>query len=207
MSKKESNKRILYLIEQAGTLMLMQRNHVRNLGNITFDTIASHSFHVAVISYCICRMEGLSHEEGLKGISMGLLHDLAEARTGDNDFVTKNYTTMDEERAMKDQFSGFPFGKDLLGELTEYEKRESKVAKCVKDADCVAQMFMEWTLAWQGNKLAQKWFDGDFVTRVPSFRTESGKSLAESLKNSDPQEWWWDDLINKNGPNLKNLNG
>lgn len=156
MSKKESNKRILYLIEQAGILMLMQRNHVRNLGNITFDTIASHSFHVAVISYCICRMEGLSHEDGLKGISMGLLHDLAEARTGDNDFVTKNYTTMDEERATKDQFSGFDFGKDLLGELTEYKKRESKVAKCVKDADCVAQMFMEWTLAWQGNKLAQK---------------------------------------------------
>ena len=88
------NKKIMYLIQQAGTLMLMNRNHIRNLGNITFDTIASHSFHVAIISYCITRMEGMSHEEGMKAITMGLFHDLQEARTGDNDFVSKNYTVI-----------------------------------------------------------------------------------------------------------------
>lgn len=207
MTKSDENKKIMYLIQQAGTLMLMQRNHVRNLGNSTFDTIASHSFHTAIIAYCIARMEGLSHAEGMRGLSIGLLHDLAEARTGDNDFVSKNYTTTDEARAVEDQFSGFDFADDLKKEIEEYEKRESRLSKCVKDADCLAQMYMEWSLSWQGNKLAEKWFKGDMVHRVPSLHTQSAKKLVEMIKDSDPQEWWWNQFVDKSGPNLKHLNG
>lgn len=205
--KTNDDKKILYLIQQASTLMLMQRNHVRNLGNITFDTIASHCFHVAVIAYCITRMEGMSHEDGMKALSMGLIHDLVEARTGDNDFVTKNYTTMDEARAVNDQFGGFSFGDDLKNEISEYEERKSKVSKCVKDADCVAQMFMEWSLSWQGNKLAEKWFNSDLIHRVPYLKTKSAKKLINLIKKSDPQDWWWSELVTQKGPNLKHLNG
>lgn len=205
--KTDENKKIMYLIQQAGTLMLMQRNHVRNLGNVTFDTIASHSFHVAVISYCISRMEGFSHPDGMRAITIGLLHDLSEGRTGDNDFVSKNYTTMDDARAIEDQFSGFDFAQDLKNEVEQYEKRESKLSKCVKDADAIAQMFMEWTLSWQGNKLAEKWFKGDLIHRVPYLHTKSAKKLIDLIKNSDPQEWWWNQFVDDKGPNLKHLNG
>lgn len=207
MPKTDENKKVMYLIQQAGTLMMMQRAHIRNLGNITFDTIASHCYHVAIIAYCITRMEGLDHEEGLKAMGMGLFHDLAEARTGDNDFISKNYTTMDEERAVNDQFSGFDFGKDLHTDIKEYEKRETKVSKCVKDADAVAQMFMEWSLSWQGNKLADKWFQGDLIHRIPSLRTKSAKKLIDLIKKSDPQEWWWNEFVDGKGPNLQHLNG
>jgi len=208
MPKKESeNKRIMYLIQQAGVLMMTNRSHIRNLGNITFDTLASHSFHVAVIAYCIARMEKLSHAEAMKALTMGIFHDLAEARTGDNDFVTKNYTVSDERRAVKDQFSGFSFGKDLLFEIEEYNERKSKISKIVKDADCLAQMFIEWSLSWQGNKLAEKWFKGDFKYRVPNLRTKSAKKLILLIKKSNPQEWWWHDLVAHKGPNLKHLNG
>jgi len=201
------NKKVLYLIQQAGTLMLMQRNHIRNLGNITFDTIASHSFHVSVIAYCITRMEGMNHEEGLKAMAMGMIHDLAEARTGDNDFISKNYTTMDEQKAVNDQFEGINFGNDLKKEISEYEKRETKISKCVKDADTLAQMYMEWTLSWQGNKLAEKWFKGDMIHRVPHLKTKSAKLLIDLIKKGDPQEWWWNQFVDKKGPNLKHLNG
>jgi len=207
MPKQNKNKKVLYLIEQASTLMLMQRQHIRNLGNISFDTIASHSFHVGIIAYCITRMEGLNHEEGLRALAVGLIHDLAEARTGDNDFVSKNYTTMDEQRAVEDQFAGLPFEKDLKNELDEYEERKTKLSHCIKDADAVAQICMEWTLAWQGNKLADKWFKGDMVHRVPYFRTKSAKELVKLMKNSDPQEWWWSQFVQNGGPDLKHLNG
>ncbi|OIN89410.1 hypothetical protein CO019_00350 [Candidatus Berkelbacteria bacterium CG_4_9_14_0_2_um_filter_42_30] len=202
-----TNKRVLYLIQQAGTLMLMQRNHIRNLGNISFDTIASHSFHVANIAYCIARMEGMSHEDGLRAMSMGVIHDLAEARTGDNDFISKNYTTMNEKKAVEDQFSGIKFGNDLKNEILEYEKRETKVSKCVKDADCLAQMYMEWTLSWQGNKLAEKWFRSDMKYRVPYLKTKSAKKLIALIKKTDPQDWWWNQFVDNRGPNLKHLNG
>lgn len=203
----KSDQKALYLIEQASTLMLMQRQHVRNLGNITFDTIASHSFHVGIIAYCITRMEGMTHEDGLKAMGIGLMHDLAEARTGDNDFVAKNYTVMDEQKAINDQFDGLAFGADFKNDLAEYEERKTKLTHCVKDADALAQIYMEWTLSWQGNKLAEKWLKADFVSRVPFFRTDSAKKLAKLMEKSDPQEWWWSQFVDKSGPNLKHLNG
>lgn len=187
-------------------LLDMPRTHVRNLGNNTPDTIASHCYHVAVIAYCIARMEGLSHEDGLKAMAMGVLHDLAEARTGDTDFVAKNYVTVDEPKALQDQFAGLPFGKDLLTMMEEYEERLTLETKCVKDADSVAQMYIEWLLAWRGNKLAEKWFEGGFTHRVPHLRTESAKKLVLAMKDSNPQEWWWSEFVEK-GVNHSHLNG
>lgn len=192
------SKKILFLIEQAGTLMQMPRSHVRTLGN-AFDTIASHSYHVAIMGYCIARMEGLSHEEGMKALTMGSFHDFAEARSADLDFISKNYTYDDEDKAIRDQFKNVDFGKDLERLLTEYNDRKSKISKCVKDADQFAQMYHEWVLMWRGNKLAQQWFEGGFKSRIPYFHTKSGKELALELKKSNPNEWWWDELVSKSG--------
>jgi putative hydrolase of HD superfamily len=119
------DKQILYFIEQAGSLLDMPRTHVRNLGNNTPDTIASHCYHVSVIAYLLARMEGLSHEAGLHAMAMGVLHDLIEARTGDADFVSKNYVTVDEPKALRDQFAQLPFGADLLTMMEGYEERTS----------------------------------------------------------------------------------
>lgn len=200
------SKRVLYLIQQAGMLMEMPRSHVRNLGNNTPDTIASHCYQVSVIAYCIARMEGLSHEQGLKSMGMGTLHDLLEARTGDADFVAKNYVEIDEPKAIRDQFAGLPFGEDLLKMVEEYEVRDSLEAKCTKDADILAQMYMEWVLTWRGNKLAEKWFEGDYIHRVPFLRTESAKKLALAMKDSNPHEWWWSEFVEA-GINQAHLNG
>lgn len=188
--------RILHLIQQAGMLMQMPRSHNRNLG-YTYDTVASHSYHVAIIAYCLARMEKLTHEEGLKAMSMGVLHDLAEARTGDLDFIEKNYAVVDEEKAVKDQFAGIDFGKDLENVIKEYEERETLVAKCAKDADTVEQVYLEWVLSWQGHRLAEKWFQGDFIHRLPYLRTESAKKILIKMKDSNPHEWWWSEFIDK----------
>lgn len=85
--------KIFFLVQQAGSLMLMPRSHIRHLGT-TYDTVASHSFHVAIIAYCLSRMEGISHDNSMKTTMMGLLHDVAEARTGDLDFVAKHYKNL-----------------------------------------------------------------------------------------------------------------
>jgi len=192
------DKKILFLIQQAGSLMLTPRTHRRSLGT-SFDTVSSHSHLASIISYCISRMEGLSHEEGLKALAMAAFHDLAEARTGDLDFISKNYSKDDEEKAVKDQFKNVEFGKDLKKLLDEYEARKTLVAQCAKDADSLAQMYQEWVLTWQGNKLAEQWFKGDFVERVPNMHTASARKLANSMKKSDPNEWWWNELVTKEG--------
>jgi len=174
--------------------MLLPRSHNKQLGT-TFDTVASHSHHVSVIAYCIARMEKLTHEQAIKSTTMAVFHDLAEARTGDYDFVAKHYGTPDEEKALKDQFGGFDFGKDLKDLMEEYIERKTLEAKCAKDADSLEQLYLEWVLMWQGNKLAQKWFDSDFKDRIPGLRTESAKKLAFTMKKSNPQEWWWSQFM------------
>ena len=199
------NKRILFLIQQAGMLMQMPRTHKKNLGN-TFDTVASHSHHTSVIAYCIARLEKLSHEESLKVMAMATLHDLPEARTGDFDFAGKNYSKTDEEKAIKDTYADIEFGKDLKEIVNEYELRESLLAKCAKDADLVEQMYQEWVLMWQGNKLAEKWFEGKQKLTVPKLYTNSAKQIVEGMKTSNPQEWWWSEFVDKDF-NSKNLTG
>lgn len=192
------NKRILYLIQQAGSLLRMPRSHNRSLGTSS-DTIASHSHHVSVIAYCLCRMEKLSHEKAMEAVSMAVFHDLAEARTGDLDFIAKNYNREDEEKAIGDQFKNIEFGQDLEKLIKEYNEKETLVSKCVKDADSLAQIYQEWVLSWQGNKLAEQWFKGDFVERVPNLYTKSAKKLAYSFKESNPNEWWWIEFVTKDG--------
>lgn len=135
---------------------------------------------------------------------MGVLHDLAEARTGDLDLPAKSYATTDDEKAVHDQFVHLVFGQDLEVLMQEYEKRETMTAKCAKDADAVGQMYLEWVLMWQGNRLAERWFEGDFKHRVPYFRTASAKKLAMSMKDSYPLEWWKQFM--ETGVNLKHLN-
>lgn len=187
-------KKVLYLIQQAGALMLMPRAHIRHLGN-SFDNVASHSHQTSVIAYCLARMEDLSHDDALKCVGMAVFHDLVEARTSDIDFIAKHYASVDEEKAIKDQFSGIGFGKDLAAMLKEYEKKESLVAKCARDADSLTQIYTEWALMWQGNKLAEKWFDSDFNDRVPGLMTKSAQKLAYLMKESNPQEWWWSQFM------------
>lgn len=189
-----SMKDVLYLIQQAGTLMLLPRTHIKHFGG-TFDTVASHSYQTSLVSYCLTRMEGYSHEEGLKSIAMGIFHDLLEARTGDLDFIAKHYLDVNEPKAIKDQFNGIPFAEDMKNVITEYENRVGPAAVCARDADSLVQMQTEWMLMWQGNNLAKKWFDSDFNDRVPGFKTESARKLAIAMRDSNPNEWWWSQFL------------
>lgn len=195
----------LYLLQRTGVMMQTKRSHHRNLGN-TFDTTASHSFHAAIIGYSIARMEKLSHSEASQVCLMGLIHDIAETLTGDLDFITKNYAKIDEKRAVVDQFKDLEYGKDLINSIKEYEERKTLGSQCAKDADLIEQMYQEWVLMWQGNKLAEKWFTGKLKLVVPKLYTKSAKKLVKAMTKSDPQEWWYKELSGDNY-NSKNLTG
>ncbi len=70
-------------IFEMGTLRNMRRMHTQVIPNSN-DTIASHSFQTAIIGYLLADMEGADKNKALK---MSLFHDMAEARTGDINFI------------------------------------------------------------------------------------------------------------------------
>lgn len=201
----KSDEEVFFYITEIGNLMQMPRSHQRFLGN-TFDNVASHSHHVAIIAYCIARMEGMSHEDGLKALAMGTVHDHGEARTGDLNFLEKHYATRDELVGTKDQLKNLPFSKDLLNLFEEYEELETPIAKCVKDADAVEQLYLEWILTYMGNKIAERWYLGDKKNRIPYFRTVSAKKLANLFYKNKPNDWWFREFIDKKF-NKDHLNG
>lgn len=203
--KKPDFKKIFNFIAETGSLMFMNRSHKRSLIN-TFDSVASHAHHVAMIAYCLARMEGLTHEESLKAMAMGVLHDNAESRTGDLDFPAKHYSTRDEVKALEHQLQNLPFASDLKKIAEEYEERETLASKCAKDADALEQLYQEWVLMHTGNKMAERWFTSDFKHRVPYLRTKSAKTLSLQMKKSKPHDWWFEELVEKN-INRKLLNG
>ena len=190
----KSLRRIFNFIAETGSAMLMKRSHQRSLIN-TFDTVASHNYHVAIIAYVITRMEGLTHEDGLKAIAFGVIHDIPEVRTGDLDYIMKHYGKNDEETAINHQLTGLPFEQDLKKLYQEYIQRDSLVAKCTKDADIVNQIYQEWIMLHMGNTLAKRWFDGSFKDRVPYLRTESAKKIIHQMKKSHPHDWWWTNFV------------
>lgn len=199
-----TSKQILNLISQTGSLMNMKRSHHRHFGE-SFDTIASHSFQTSVIAYIVCRMENLSNKDAMKTTTMAIFHDISEARTGDFGYIEKHYATIDEEKAVNTQYRSLDFGNDLKELFDEYEARESIIAKCVKDADSLSQMYVEWMLMYQGNKLAERWFLSDFNDRVPALKTESAKKIAYQMKESTPQDWWWDEFLTDEAANDMSL--
>lgn len=193
----DQQQKAFFVIQQAATLLQMPRAHKRTLWT-AFDTIASHSYHVATIAYILCKLEWLSDEDAQRGCSMAVFHDLAEARTGDHDFISKKYNICDEEKAVSHQFANCPWEEWLKDLLHEREARETHISLCVKDADHLAQIYHEWVLMWQGNALAKQWFEGDQEKRVPFMKTRSAKDLAKLMLTSNPNERWWHEFVENN---------
>lgn len=197
LSKKDYQNTAHFLFE-LGTLRKIVRAHRQTLlSDDLSDNIASHSYRVAMIGWLLAEMERV---DASKVVMMCLLHDVAEARSGDQNWVHKRYVKVFEEEIKDDQFSSLPFG-ELREILDEYDARESEEALVAKDADLLDQVLLLKEYAWQGNKEAEVWLSGKSErsnAQLAALTTESGKKLGRQIYESDPSEWWNDTWTNKN---------
>ncbi|MDP4020918.1 MAG: HD domain-containing protein, partial [Candidatus Adlerbacteria bacterium] len=82
-------RKIVNFFFEVGTMRRLPRIHRQTLlvDDVT-DTIASHSYRVALIGWHLAKMEKV---DPYKVVMMCLLHDVGEARTGDHNWVHKRY--------------------------------------------------------------------------------------------------------------------
>ena len=73
---------------EVGFLHKTPRTGYRFLGSGS-ESVSEHSFRSTVIGYVLCKMRPDS--DPLKLILMCLFHDVTEARTGDQNYVYKQY--------------------------------------------------------------------------------------------------------------------
>lgn len=192
---KNPNNRLADFLFEVGTMRRLQRIHRQTLlVDDSSDTIASHSYRVALIGWHLAKLEEV---DPYKVVMMCLTHDLGEIRSNDHNWVHKRYIKVYEEEITKDQLGDMPF-KDLFDMATEYEKRESKEAVVAKDADIIDQILLLREYEWQGNVEAKKWLEREDVRHLDQIQTKSGKELGSTLYERNPSDWWQDLSTNQN---------
>lgn len=176
----KEEKIINFLFEMA-TLRRIIRSHNQLIDGAN-DNISDHSFRVAIIGMILAKLENCDEN---KVVKMCLFHDIAEARTGDANFVNKLYGTLREEEAINDQLEGLPIADEVGGMLKEYNERKSTESIVSKDADNLDQMLLQQEYFYKDGKNLKVWQ----MHTERFLRTESAKKIAWRLREANPFEW------------------
>ncbi len=177
-------KRTAQFLFEVGMLKKTPRTGYQFLGS-GGESVADHSFRTAVIGFALSSMEPVCDRNRV--VLMCLFHDLAEARTGDHNYVNKRYVKKDENMALADQLRGLDFGEEIKAILAEYEGCQTLESHLAKDAD---QMDLILELKEQldvGNPNAKDWID----YAVQRLSTNVAKAMAEKILTTHSAEWWF----------------
>lgn len=151
------------------------------------QSVAEHVNRVCFIGYALAKMNG-SVDAG-EVVIMCLLHDLAEARTSDLNYVHQKYASTEEEKAVDDLTAPLPFGDDIRDRIKRYEIRDSMEAKLAKDADTLEFIMSLKEQQDIGNDRAKSWLP----SAIARLKTDEGKALAEKVETTDSDRWWFSD--------------
>ena len=155
------------------------------------ESVAEHAFSVSFIAFIISQME--PDVDPLRLITMCLVHDLPEAKTGDLNYVQKKYVTADENKAIKDITRNLPFGSSLAELIHEFNSGLSIEAKLARDADQLALILDLKALSDIGYDPPKKWLP----FALKRLETKTGKDIAESIMNTDRDAWWLDNYVDR----------
>ena len=184
-NKKDMNEVANFLYE-VGILAKTPRSgfHFLGTGN---QSVSEHVSRVLFIGYTLASLE--SGIDMLKVLKMCLLHDLAETRVSDLNYVHQKYVQREEEKAIEDLAKTIPFGGDVKEVLHEYHERKSKEAILAKDADNI-----EWIISLKeqldnGNVKAKEWIN----SAMKRLKSDIGKKIGEEILKTSSDSWWFGD--------------
>ena len=177
-------KRIADLLFEARMLRHIPRSGFQFLG-AGRESVAEHVYSTTFIACVMARMH--PELDGLKLVSLCLVHDLPEARTGDLNAVQKAYVRADESKAVADAFEGVPFGGELRALIEEYNAGASPEARLAHDADQISLILELKDLKDIGYRPPDDWLP-HVLARL---QTETGKALAQAVLDTRRDSWWW----------------
>lgn len=124
-----------------------------------------------------------------KVMKMALVHDIQESRTGDVNYLIRQYTQRNDTLAIQDVLKDTSLEEEFTGLWEEYEARKTLEARIVKDADNIDADLELMEQAARGNPLTEKWFS----FRVKGIRkrlyTKTAQKMWDALYKTDPDAW------------------
>jgi putative hydrolase of HD superfamily len=182
-------KSIINFLFETGILQHTPRSGFFFLGSGS-QSVAEHINRVCYIGMVLAKMN--KQADTAKVLEMCLLHDLAETRVSDLNYVHQQYNERLEEKAVNDLAETLPFGDEMKGRIEEYEARESIEAQLTKDADNLEFLLSLKEQIDIGNKRAATWIK----PLLGRLLTEEGKLLAKGIIATDSDAWWYGDKDN-----------
>jgi putative hydrolases of HD superfamily len=181
--------KVVSFLFEMGTLRKILRSHRQTLlTDDLSDNIASHSFRVTMTGMILANLE---KADANKVMRMCIFHDIAESRSGDQNWVNKSYVKVYEDEINKSQIENLPNEKEIKEIVDEYNKRETKEAKIAKDADLLDQIFLLSEYAWAGNNEAKRWLeDGKGGEAGKRLFSESAKNMVKEIYSQRPSLWF-----------------
>jgi putative hydrolase of HD superfamily len=171
---------------EVGMLNKTPRTGFRFLGSGK-ESVAEHILRTLFIGYSLCKLDPAADE--LKVLRMCLVHDLPEARTGDQNYMYKKYVTVDEEKAVRELTEHLPFGGEIRAVLEEFNEKKTREALLAHDADQIGLILQLKEYGDLGNQYSQEWLN--FAVR--RLCTDQGKQLADKILQTDWTQWWFRD--------------
>lgn len=186
MNKQPDVNRDIDFLYEIGCLRYIQRTWKQFL-NPDFQNLAEHHLRVIWIALMIAAYE--KNVDTAKVMKLALVHDIAESRTGDVNYLQRQYVKRMEEQGLNDMLAGTSLVEEFSELWHEYEQRQSLESRIVKDADILDVEFEIKEQAARGHDFGPGWAEiRDHVTEKELF-TESAKQLYRSLRQSHPHEW------------------
>lgn len=184
-TKSDFTPDINFLFEM-GAIRLMHRMWTRQLSP-EFANLAEHHFRMFWIAMVIAAHEG-DVDTG-KLAKMVLVHDISESRTGDVDYLARQYVTRNEKLGIQDMLQGTSLNEEFQRLWDEYEERTSIEARIAKDADNLDIDFELAEQAVRGNQLWDLYRPGrDHVAKEKLF-TKTAKLIYDQLQTAKPHDW------------------
>jgi putative hydrolases of HD superfamily len=186
MTKQNNLKHDVNFLFEMGNIRFMERMWRRFLHD-DFANLAEHHFRVFWIAMVIA-----AHEENVdtgKIAKMCLLHDIAESRTGDVDYLARQYVERNEKLAIDDMLAGTAIKDEFYALWEEYENRTSLEAKIAKDADNLDVDFELAEQAEKGSALQKHWQENRAFVAREKLYTDTAKKLFDQLIIANPHEW------------------
>ena len=185
MKKKDDWKQITDFIYEVGILRKTPRSGFWFLGTGE-QSVAEHLFRTAYIAYALAYLTPKADKN--KVVMMALVHDLAEGRTSDLNYVHQHYGRLAESSAFDDITRSVPFGAVMRDLYLEEQAKKTLEAKIVKDADR-----LEWIASLReeqvkGNKKTIEWIG----TARQRLTTPAAKKIVAMLIKTHPDHWWFD---------------
>ena len=176
-------KHIANLLFEAKMLKEIPRSGFHFLGAGT-ESVAEHTFSTTFIAFVMVHLN--PQIDALKLISMCLLHDLPEARTGDLNAVSKTYVTANEAKALKDTIRHLPFGSSIIDLIKEFNENHSEEAQLAHDADQLALILELKYLSDIGYDPPDQWLPH----ALKRIKTEVAKKIARGIMKTHRDDWW-----------------